>query len=422
MINTLKGKRHAVLTKASELVALAQKEDRAFSGEEKGQYEAMMDEVREFNSQIELLEKDAELRKAALFSQEPTQDPNKEQRKGFTSFGEFAQAVAIRSGYTNIPDAELRASGLSEGVPSDGGYFVTQDIANELIKATWEVGQVANKCRKFGLSSSANSIKIPAIAEAARADGSRRGGVRGYWANEAATVTATDPKFAQAELTLNKLFCLGYMTDELIQDAGALQTMLMEFFAEEIAFKLDDAIINGDGVGKPMGIMNAPCLVTVAKENNQAADTVVFQNVLKMWSRLHAPSRGNAVWFINQDVEPQLYQMSLAVGTGGVPVYLPANGIAGSQYSTLFGRPVIPIEQCDTVGDLGDIILADMSQYYIADKGGVQSASSIHVKFIYDETAFRMTYRVDGQPSWGSVITPFKSSNTLSPFVTLAAR
>ena len=114
--------------------------------------------------------------------------------------------------------------------------------------------------------------------------------------------------------------------------------------------------------------------------------------------------------------------MSLAVGTGGVPVYLPANSLAGGMHSTLFGRPVIPVEQCDTVGDLGDIVLADLSQYYLADKGGMQAASSIHVKFIYDEMTFRMTYRVDGQPSWKSAITPFKSSNTLSPFVTLQAR
>jgi HK97 family phage major capsid protein len=86
------------------------------------------------------------------------------------------------------------------------------------------------------------------------------------------------------------------------------------------------------------------------------------------------------------------------------------------------GRPVIPIEQCDTVGTRGDIILADMSQYLVADKGGVQSASSIHISFLLDETAFRFVYRVDGMPLWNAPLTPFLGANTLSPFVTLITR
>lgn len=419
MINMLKSKRTAVLAKASELVEKAKAEGRAFNGEEKQTYERMVEEARDLYNQVTMLEKAEEDRKTQLFSGKPTLDPVNEKR-GFKNFGEFAQAIALRADDSRL--AEYRASGLNEAIPADGGFFVQKDFSSELIKAAFETGQLAGRCRRFPLSSNANGVKIPAVNETARADGSRRGGVRGYWANEAATVTASDPSFAQVELTLNKLFCLGYATEELLQDAGALDVVLNQMFAEEIGFKLDDAILNGTGAGQPLGIMNAPALVTVAKEANQAADTVVFENIVKMWSRLHAPSRSNAVWLINQDVEPQLFGMSMAVGTGGVPVYMPASGLSGGMYSTLFGRPVIPVEQCDTVGDLGDIVLADLSQYYLADKGGMQAASSVHVKFIYDEMTFRMTYRVDGQPSWKSAITPFKSSNTLSPYVTLAAR
>jgi len=420
VINSLKQKRHAVLKRSAELAELIVKENRGFSAEEKASYDKMTEEMRDLTGQIESLEKAAEMRKQIMDTTEPTLDPKKEEKRGFASFGEMAQAIALRAEDPRL--AEYRASGLNEAVPADGGFFVQKDFTSQLIKAVFDTGVLAAKCRRFPLTSSANGIKIPAIQESSRADGSRRGGVRGYWANEAATVTASDPSFAQVELTLNKLFCLGYITDELLQDAGALEVILNQMFSEEIGFKLDDAIINGDGAGKPLGVMNAPCLVTVAKEANQANDTVIFDNVVKMWSRLIASSRSNAAWYINQDVEPQLYGMSLSVGTGGVPVYMPAGGLSASPYSTLFGRPVIPIEHCDTVGDLGDIILADMGQYYLIDKGGIQAASSIHVKFIYDEMAYRMTYRVDGQPAWGSTITPFKSANDLSPFVTLAAR
>jgi HK97 family phage major capsid protein len=127
---------------------------------------------------------------------------------------------------------------------------------------------------------------------------------------------------------------------------------------------------------------------------------------------------------INQNALPQLYTMSLAVGTGGAPVYMPAGQASSSPYSTLFGRPVIPIEQCATLGDAGDIILGDFNNGYIlAEKsGGIQQDISIHVRFIYDESCYRFVYRVDGQPMLASAITPFKSTDTLSHFVILEAR
>jgi HK97 family phage major capsid protein len=86
------------------------------------------------------------------------------------------------------------------------------------------------------------------------------------------------------------------------------------------------------------------------------------------------------------------------------------------------GRPIIPIEQAPTLGTVGDISFVDWTQYMMAEKGGMQSASSIHVKFTTDETAFRFVKRVAGQPSWSSKLTPFKGSNTQSPYVTLATR
>jgi len=176
---------------------------------------------------------------------------------------------------------------------------------------------------------------------------------------------------------------------------------------------LDDAIINGSGVGRPLGILNAGCLVSQAIEAGQAADTVVFENIVKMWSRIFAGSQPNSVWLINQNVFPQLATMSLSVGTGGAPVWLPAGGASGSPYSSLMGRPVMPIEQCASIGDLGDIILADFGGGYIlATKGGVQSDMSIHVRFVYDESVFRFVVRVDGQPVRASALTPYKGGSS----------
>ena len=354
-------------------------------------------------------------------------DPGAEKRWG--SFGEQLRAVAIagmeggRVDPRLIVEREDRAiSGMSELVPADGGFLVQTDFATELIKRTWETGILPARCRKLPISSGANGIKINAINETSRVDGSRWGGIRAYWACEAEEKTASAPKFRQIELSLNKLIGLCYATDELLQDAAALESVIMQGFPEEFGFKVDDALINGNGAGQPLGVLASACLVTVAKETGQAAATIVARNIQKMWPRLWAKSRPSSAWFINQDIEDELANMNLPVGTGGVSVYLPAGGLSDSPYSKLYGRPVIPIEQCATLGTLGDIILGDFSQYLIADKGGIQSASSIHVRFIYDESVFRFVYRVDGQPSWNSALTPYKGTNTLSPFVVLATR
>jgi len=343
--------------------------------------------------------------------------------KPFKSFGEQLIAVMQAEEKGKPTDPRLKATGLSEGVPADGGFLVQQDFSNELLKKLHDTGILASRCRKIPVGAGFNGLKITAIDETSRAAGSRWGGVLAYWKAEAAAKTASQPKFRVISMDLKKLIGLCYATDELLQDAVALEAIISQAFVEEFGFKLDDAIVNGTGVGQPLGIMNSNCLVTVAKEAGQPAATIVAENIIKMRARLWAKSRANSVWFINQDIEPQLHIMSLAVGTGGIPVYMPANGLAGQPYDTLYGRPVVPIEQCQTLGTVGDIILADMSQCVLIEKGGMQSASSIHVNFTYDETAFRFVYRVDGQPTWNSALTPYKgAANTQSPFVVLATR
>lgn len=356
-------------------------------------------------------------------------DPNQPlaDKQEWRDNGEFLMAVA-RAGMGHGLDPRLvkakedRQMGLNEGVPSEGGFLVKTDFSTELIKRTYELASLAKRVRKIGVSANANGLSMYGIDESSRATGSRWGGVRGYWLHEGGTKTATAPSFRKIELKLKKLIGLCYATDELLQDASAMESIIMQAFSEEFAWLIDDAILRGTGVGQPLGILNSPALVTVNAEANQGAATILYQNVLKMRMRMWARSRANAVWFNNQDTEEQLATMSLVVGVGGVPVYLPAAGASADPYDRLFTRPVIPIEQASTLGTVGDITFADLSQYLMIDKGGMQSASSIHVRFVNDEQCFRFVYRCDGQPMWNVPLTPANGVNTLSPFVALAAR
>lgn len=361
----------------------------------------------------------------------------REPEEKFASFGEqlFAVAKASMPG-TTYQDRRLKRtaafedmetknnpSGLSESVPSDGGFLVQGDFAGELMKRVYETGVLASRCRRVPIGANANGLTWNSIDETSRANGSRWGGVNVYWTDEADTATASKPKLFQQELKLKKLMAVCYATEELLADSTALGSLMSQAFQEEMGYKVDDAIYRGNGVGQPKGIItDANVYVSVAKEGGQLADTILYENVQKMYSRMWAPSRSKAVWFINQDCEPQLNAMSLAIGTAGVPVYMPAGGVTGQPYATLFGRPVIAIEQADTVGDLGDIVFADLSQYIFIDKGALATSSSLHVRFLYDEMTYKFTLRCNGMPLWRSSLTPANSTNTLSPFIVLAER
>jgi HK97 family phage major capsid protein len=311
---------------------------------------------------------------------------------------------------------------MSETVTEDGGYLVQTDFATELLRRTYDTGVLTSRVRRLPIGANSNGITVNAVAETSRATGSRWGGVQVYWREEAGTVTNKQPAFRRMKLELNSLMGLCYATDELLADATAMSGVISQAFAEEFAFVLDDAIIRGSGNGQPLGILNSNAYVSVTKESGQLADTIYWENVLKMWSRLWSRSRTNCAWFVHQDTLPQLATMAQVVGVGGVPVYLPATGAAAQPYSTLFGRPVIEIEQADTVGDQGDIMLADLSQYVMIEKGGMESATSIHVRFLYAENTFRFILRTDGQPIWHSPLTLYNSSVTVAPFVVLDAR
>jgi len=414
------GKRSELKNQAQTLLDTAGKEGRPLTDEEKTTLSDLKAKIANWDETISEM---AELLKDSAPIDVPVNRadaPSSGNKGRFANFGE--QLIAVyNAAQPNRPVIDERllnsASGANESVPSDGGFLVQTDFATELLKNAYETGILAPKCKKIPISTNANGLKINALDDSSRANGARWGGIQTYWENEADQLIASKPKFRTMDLSLKKLTGLCYATDELLQDASALQSVITQGFAEEFGFKIDDVILNGTGSGQPLGILNSPSLVTVEKENGQT-DKLTVENLIKMWSRCWGRSRSNAVWYINQELEPYLYTLMV----GDKPVYIPAGGLSEKPYGTLFGRPVVPLEQCSAAGSVGDIILGDLSQYLLIDKGGINAASSIHVRFLYDESVFRFIYRVDGQPIWNKPITPYKGSSTLSPFVTLAAR
>ncbi len=434
-IEELRKLRNAVIEQMRSLVKKAQDENRSLDSKETEQYDKLDIEQAGILNTIEReerqagldLELDTKPTRSAIVEPGPDQRaaPQGAKSEKFDNFGEFLLAVrnAGSPGARVDPRLSTRAaSGINESVPSDGGYLVQQEFATDILSKAYETGILASKVTRVPIGPGKNGINLTLVDESSRATGSRFGGVQMFWAGEGDTVTASKPKLRQLNMRLEKIIGLCYQSEEMLEDATAMDSLMRMAFSDELGFLVDDAIVNGTGVGRPLGFINAPGSVSQAAEGGQTADTIVSNNVIKMYARMLPRSLERAVWLTNIAAFPQLATMYVAAGSNGIPVWLPANNVAGQPFQSLLGAPVRYIEQAAALGDVGDIALVDPSAYLMIDKSSPRSDVSMHVRFLYDEACYRIVYRCNGQPFRNKPITPYKGANTLSEFVTLAAR
>ncbi|MCG8670200.1 MAG: phage major capsid protein [Pseudomonadales bacterium] len=414
---------------------LAANDEDALTEEQELQFQAFQAEIEKINDDIIKAEwlRDQELSISSAASYETGNDNSKitvgaDPKKEYASLGEFLQDVASVQIPTASPSDKfeqyMTATGQGTNVGHDGGFLVKHDWSEALLERGTQEALVYPRCTRIPVGAGSDGIELPYVDETSRADGSRWGGVRVYRADEADTVTASKVKFGKHVLELEDLMAVAYASERSLRDASSLEAIMSAAFAEEFAFVIDNEILRGTGAGQCLGVIsdNNNSLVTIAKETGQDANTLKFQNITKMRARMPMRSRRNAVWVINQDVEPQLAELSLPVGTGGLPAYLPASGLADEPFDRLYGRPVIVLEQASTLGTKGDIGFFDFSKYVIVEKGGIKNDSSIHVRFLYNERTFRWTTSINGMPVQRSAKTPAQGSNTQSPFITLETR
>ena len=390
------------------------------TAEDQARAAVIMDEIAAVDKQIA----DAEMLRAAY--RNPEAGPVVSGMRDLAAekpitFGETLQGLAALAGVPGltVPAQMQAASGMSVGVPSDGGFLVRQEFTTRLLDKAMETAQLAPRCDQFPVSDGNDGIEAPYIDETSRATGSRWGGVQVYRRAEAATVTASKPKLGMFDLRLEDLMGIAYATDRSLRDAAQLEAVFTKAFASEFAFKIDDELIRGSGAGETLGVLNSPALVTVAKESGQAAKSITVRNISDMWARMPARLRGNAVWMYNQDCEPALDELALPVGTAALEPRFVAYGPDG--VLRIKGRPAFALEQCETLGTVGDFMLVNWDEVALIQKG-IESAQSMHLLFLYNERAFRWVYPIIAKPKWKSALTPFKGSATQSPYIALATR
>lgn len=354
--------------------------------------------------------------------------PDMTQKAGF--FGRQLQAVrnfAANGGWSHIgaeDKAVLKpmmaaATGATTDVPSDGGFLIAPQRSATILQRAYASGQILSRVSRQPIGPGSNGMKFPVIDESSRADNSRYGGVVSGWLGQGNTLTSGKPKFRELELKLRKVGAFVYATDEMLVDAVAFEGWVNRYLPLELAFRVENAIINGTGSNQPIGILNSGAVITFTRST---ASHVIADDMRGMWARLFAPNRANAAWFVDQSVEPEFDKLSIAIGTAGEldPSFKPIGSVPGQVYATYKGAPIIPVEHCAALGTSGDIILADLSEYTVIDKGGVDQAVSLHVAFLTDEQVFRFLYRVDGQNNQNTTLTPKSGGSTLSNCVVLS--
>lgn len=346
------------------------------------------------------------------------------QRWGFSNFAEFVAAVKIGSAKAGQVDPRLVLNAApnsygSEGVGQDGGFAVPPEFRDTIIEKV--LGEQSLLPLTDQQIASRNSITFPADETT---PWQSSGGIQAYWESEAKEMPQSKPDLKAKTVKLEKIVALVPLSDELLEDAPAMASYVNRKAPEKITARINAAIMSGSGVGMPLGILNSPGTIVVPKEAGQAADSVLFANITKLWTSVTPPARRNARWFLNPDVEQQLLTMQFP-GTGtAVPAYMPPGGLSAAPYGTLLGRPIVYSEAMAPVGEQGDIVFGDLANYLTAVKtGGVRSEVSMHLWFDYDLTAFRFVLRVGGQPWWNAPIQPASiASSKRGFFATLAAR
>jgi HK97 family phage major capsid protein len=388
------------------------------------QVDALEQEVAASDAEIAVEEKAA--RRATLFGSSAlggpafatvVNDTDPARTNGFKSMAEFA--VAVRNfQVSGIQDTRFAAvaTGYQQNQGSAGeGILVPTQWREEIWSLVFADNDLLGFCNPE--PTQGNSVGI--IKDETTPWGAA--GVQAAWRSEGTQMIATKAAITPTLMTLHELYAFVLATQEVLDDAPRLQNRITTQAANAIRWKASEAAAFGDGNGKPLGFMNSKALVTIAAESGQASGTINVPNVLKMYSRL-LRTGGRPVWLANADTLPQLGQLAI----GNVPAWLPLNQpLAGAPDGGVFlGRPLMFNEHCQTLGTVGDIVVADLSGYALATKtgGGIDFAASIHLFFDQNLTAFRWIFRIGGQPYLSAPVSPAKGSNTKSHFVALANR
>ncbi len=342
----------------------------------------------------------------------PTLDADK-----FKDWAEFL--VAVKHGRDpRLTPIESLMSGnerkaLAEGAGASGGFLVPPEHYSQMLEISAEEAIV--RPRAFLMPMGSRSITFPKLNQVEAPDSGHTafyGGVALEWFEENTDLDEMDIEFRMGELVAHGLGGWLPVPNNLIANSAvSLGAMIPRLFGGAANWAVDYACLQGDGVAKPLGIIAAPVTEWIVRAVD---DQFAFVDAVGMLAAFLASSWGRGVWVMSQSVLPQLYQM---VDGLGQHVWLPNASEKGP--GTLLGIPIVFTEKLPVLGDRGDVLLCDFGYYILGDRELPTVAASTHERFRRNQTTYRITQWVDGQPWLDDQIKLADGVTEVSPFVGL---
>ena len=377
----LREKRNKAWEAAKAFVETKRDKDGLLSAEDAAIYAEMEQKVQNYSAEIARMESmeamEAELNK-------PVNTPltgrpmngNPQDKKTGRASNEYKDAMirAIRSNFRNVSNV------LSEGIASDGGYLVPEEYDSRLIESLEE----ENIFRRLGTTITTSGERKINIAGAKPA---------AAWIDEGEELTFGDAKFDQINLDAHKLHVAVKVTEELLYDnAFGLENYLLRQFAKALANAEEDAFLNGDGAGKPLGIFaedgGAQIGVTAASATDITADEII-----NLVYALKRPYRKKAKFIMNDQTIAVLRKLKDENGQ-----YLWQPSLQAGEPDRLFGYEVMTSAYVPMIAAGKPVIaFGDFSYYNIGDRG-VRSFAELKELFAGNGmVGFVAKERVDGK-------------------------
>lgn len=357
-----------------------------------------------------------------------TQDNEDDGNFGFESPGHFFRSIwhirqngiaderlkFFSDGDTNKgiqPATSLKA--LAENVGATGGFLVPEEFQARILQVQATDALIRPGAEVIPMTR--RTVQIPSLDQTGTTAGepSFFGGITASWTEEAGQIDETEPVFRNVLLTAHTLSLYTRASDQLLDDSAvSLEAFLMgnNGFPGAMVWYEDFNFLQGDGVGKPHGIINSGALISITRAT---ASQVNYADVTGMMARLMPAS--NAVWLASQSVFNQLMNMT---GPAGNLSFLWGNAEQGFP-PVLLGLPIFFTDKLPILGADNDIILVDRSKYLIGDRQMITVDMSREERFRNNQIAWRANMRIDGQGWLSAPITYQDGTTTVSPFVGL---
>lgn len=336
---------------------------------------------------------------------------------GFAHLADFAQAVRCANpaaGQNYRLDDRLAAPGNVHMEQGDaaGSFLVPAEFRQQIVNLVFDEGN--DPIMDLIDPDPTASNRVVGLGDETTPWGTS--GIVAAWRSEGEQMLPSRMALTPRETKLNELYAFVLATEELLEDAPRIATLLTVKAAAAIRWKAADAFMWADGVEKPLGWLSSNATIAVPKDNAQVAATITASNVARMWARMIMPSQAH--WLVNSDVMPTLMAMK---DDGGRPLWY--GNYQEAPGGTLLGRPVVFNEHSSSVGQFGDIQFVNPNGYEAFRKqNGVSFADSIHLYFDYNIRAFRWVFRIGGQPVLAKPVAPARGGATKSHFVALSER